>query len=265
MFCDIFNLDGTPFEGDPRQVLRRNLDKARERGFTLLRRPGDGVLLLRDPSDDGRPQPIDSGGYFDLTTADVAGHAAQADHPDARGDGHPGRVLVPRGLAQPARDRPAPHRRPHDGRQRDDLPAGGAGGGRQRGPLRHVHAQAPGRRAGLGHAHPHEPVRGRRERLPRSRRPVQPLQGGQGLHRRAAPPRHGDHRHHQPDGELLQAAHPRLRGAGLHLVGPQQPLGAHPGARWPRARRPVDPHRVPGPRPGHATPTWPSRSCWPPA
>ena len=47
MFCDIFNLDGTPFEGDPRQVLRRNLDRARERGFTLLRRPGDGVLLLR--------------------------------------------------------------------------------------------------------------------------------------------------------------------------------------------------------------------------
>src|SRR5213075_3074267 len=27
MFCDISNLDGTPFEGDPRQVLKRNLDK----------------------------------------------------------------------------------------------------------------------------------------------------------------------------------------------------------------------------------------------
>ena len=32
-----------------------------------------------------------------------------------------------------------------------------------------------------------------------------------------------------------------------------------------KSKAPVDPHRVPGPRPGHATPTWPSRSCWPPA
>src|SRR5258706_2383764 len=35
MFCDIANLDGSPFEGDPRHVLRRNLDKARERGVTI--------------------------------------------------------------------------------------------------------------------------------------------------------------------------------------------------------------------------------------
>src|SRR5437868_12507810 len=34
VFCDIVNLDGTPFEGDPRQVLRRTLDKARAQGFT---------------------------------------------------------------------------------------------------------------------------------------------------------------------------------------------------------------------------------------
>ena len=39
MFCDITNLDGTPFEGDPRQVLRRNLDQARERGFSFFVAP----------------------------------------------------------------------------------------------------------------------------------------------------------------------------------------------------------------------------------
>ena len=39
MFCDILNLDGTPFEGDPRQVLKRNLDKAREQGFTFYVAP----------------------------------------------------------------------------------------------------------------------------------------------------------------------------------------------------------------------------------
>src|SRR5918999_3868938 len=39
MFCDIANLDGSPFEGDPRQVLRRNLDRAREKGFTFYVAP----------------------------------------------------------------------------------------------------------------------------------------------------------------------------------------------------------------------------------
>src|SRR6266571_5156770 len=28
MFCDVSTLDGAPFEGDPRAVLRRNLDRA---------------------------------------------------------------------------------------------------------------------------------------------------------------------------------------------------------------------------------------------
>ena len=41
------NLDGTPFAGDPRQVLRRNLDRARDAGLLVLRRPRDRVLLLR--------------------------------------------------------------------------------------------------------------------------------------------------------------------------------------------------------------------------
>ena len=47
VFCDITNLDGTPFEGCPRHVLRRTLERARARGLLLLRRPGDRVLLLR--------------------------------------------------------------------------------------------------------------------------------------------------------------------------------------------------------------------------
>src|SRR3954454_4216180 len=36
MFCDIASLDGTPFAGDPRQVLRRNLDRARELGYSFF-------------------------------------------------------------------------------------------------------------------------------------------------------------------------------------------------------------------------------------
>src|SRR5437016_5936884 len=39
MFCDIANLDGTPFVGDPRNVLKRNLERARERGYTFFVAP----------------------------------------------------------------------------------------------------------------------------------------------------------------------------------------------------------------------------------
>src|SRR5688572_7932556 len=72
MFCDIANLDGSPFEGDPRQVLRRNLDRARQRGFAFYAAPEMEFFYFAhgDPS---RPiEPLDSASYFDLTTADVA-------------------------------------------------------------------------------------------------------------------------------------------------------------------------------------------------
>ena len=72
VFCDILNLDGTPFEGDPRQVLRRNLDRARSRGFTFYVAP-EMEFFYFAPRDDGRPAPLDTGSYFDLTTADVSG------------------------------------------------------------------------------------------------------------------------------------------------------------------------------------------------
>ena len=39
MFCDIADLDGSPFQGDPRQVLRRNLDNAREQGYSFFVAP----------------------------------------------------------------------------------------------------------------------------------------------------------------------------------------------------------------------------------
>src|SRR3546814_19870578 len=48
MFCDITNIDGTPFEGDPRQVLRRNLDKARERGFSFYAAPALEFFYFAD-------------------------------------------------------------------------------------------------------------------------------------------------------------------------------------------------------------------------
>ncbi len=72
MFCDIDNLDGTPFDGDPRQVLRRNLDKARERGFSFYAAPEKELIYFADADPSREPKPLDQASYFDLTTADVA-------------------------------------------------------------------------------------------------------------------------------------------------------------------------------------------------
>jgi len=72
MFCDVTNLDGSPFEGDPRHVLRRNLERARERGLTFY--VGPDMEFFYFSMEDGRPapRPLDMGSYFDLTTNDVA-------------------------------------------------------------------------------------------------------------------------------------------------------------------------------------------------
>lgn len=72
MFCDIANLDGSPFEGDPRQVLKRNLDRAHDMGFTFYVAPEMEFFYFAH-GDATRPlEPLDSGSYFDLTTADVS-------------------------------------------------------------------------------------------------------------------------------------------------------------------------------------------------
>src|SRR5512137_1773752 len=39
MFCDIVTPDGKPFEGDPRYVLKRNLEKIKQKGFTYYTGP----------------------------------------------------------------------------------------------------------------------------------------------------------------------------------------------------------------------------------
>jgi glutamine synthetase len=73
IFCDIHNLDGTPFEGDPRQVLRRHVQEAHEAGLTFYIAPDIEFFYFEPPTPGQPPVPIDQGGYFDLTTNDVTG------------------------------------------------------------------------------------------------------------------------------------------------------------------------------------------------
>jgi len=71
VFCDIFNLDGTPFEGCPRHTLRRMLDRARGAGFTFFAAPEIEFFYFEDADPRHPPLPLDSGSYFDLI-ADAA-------------------------------------------------------------------------------------------------------------------------------------------------------------------------------------------------
>ncbi len=73
VFCDIHNLDGTPFEGDPRQVLRRNLAAARAMGLTFFVAPDMEFFYFAPPVRGQLPEPLDEAGFFDLTASDVSG------------------------------------------------------------------------------------------------------------------------------------------------------------------------------------------------
>ncbi|MCY4665114.1 MAG: glutamine synthetase family protein [Acidimicrobiaceae bacterium] len=73
MFCDIETVGGLPFDGDPRQVLRRTIGAARDRGYEFMTAPEvEFFYFASDDPDDGRPKPLDRASYFDLTTLDVA-------------------------------------------------------------------------------------------------------------------------------------------------------------------------------------------------
>jgi glutamine synthetase len=74
MFCDITMPDGRPSPADPRNVLRRILDKAAGMGYTCYTHPEIEFFLFKSMPEVGvAPIPVDQGGYFDHTPA-VVGH-----------------------------------------------------------------------------------------------------------------------------------------------------------------------------------------------
>lgn len=74
IFCDITLPDGTPSPVDPRNVLKRTLDKAAKMGFTCYTHPEIEFFVFKEqPANGVKPIPVDSGGYFDHTPT-KAGH-----------------------------------------------------------------------------------------------------------------------------------------------------------------------------------------------
>jgi len=74
MFCDIVNPDGVPCETDPRHILKRQLKAASEQGYTFYVGPEVEFFYFKQSEDTlkQKPEPIDQGGYFDLTPLDLA-------------------------------------------------------------------------------------------------------------------------------------------------------------------------------------------------
>jgi len=69
MFCDIVNPDLTPYDGDPRYVLKRLLKQIGEKGYTLYLGPELEYFYFKNNQ---KPEVIDTGGYFDSRPLDMA-------------------------------------------------------------------------------------------------------------------------------------------------------------------------------------------------
>jgi glutamine synthetase len=75
MICDVVTPDGEPYEGDPRHVLRRALERMRAMGFdTFNVGPELEYFLFKD---DKGTETLDEGGYFAMTTMDAASDLRQ--------------------------------------------------------------------------------------------------------------------------------------------------------------------------------------------
>ncbi|MCX7712033.1 MAG: type I glutamate--ammonia ligase [Clostridia bacterium] len=80
LICDVYNPDGTPFEGDPRYVLKRALIKAKEMGYDTFNVGPECEFFLFRTDSEGNPTTItqDNAGYFDLGPIDL-GEDARRD------------------------------------------------------------------------------------------------------------------------------------------------------------------------------------------
>ena len=76
LICDVYKKDGTPYEGDPRYVLRKAVAEAKEMGYTMNVGP-ECEFFLFHTDDDGRPTTVthEQGGYFDVGPLDLGENA----------------------------------------------------------------------------------------------------------------------------------------------------------------------------------------------
>ena len=76
IICDVYCADGTPFEGDPRYVLRKEITRAAKMGYTFDVGP-ECEFFLFHTDDNGQPTTVshEKAGYFDLGPVDLGENA----------------------------------------------------------------------------------------------------------------------------------------------------------------------------------------------
>lgn len=74
--CDVYRPDGKPFEGDPRYILKKVINEAKELGYTFNVGP-ECEFFLFNAEDNGEPtnQSLERGGYFDVGPLDAGENA----------------------------------------------------------------------------------------------------------------------------------------------------------------------------------------------
>lgn len=76
MICDVYRPNGTPFEGDPRYILKKVLKEAADMGYSFNVGP-ECEFFLFHTDDEGRPTTIshEKAGYFDISPLDLGENA----------------------------------------------------------------------------------------------------------------------------------------------------------------------------------------------
>lgn len=76
IICDVYCSDGTPFEGDPRYILRKQIEEAAKLGYTFNVGP-ECEFFLFHLDENGQPTTIthEKAGYFDLGPVDLGENA----------------------------------------------------------------------------------------------------------------------------------------------------------------------------------------------
>ena len=145
MFCDVLTPEGHPYEGDPRHVLRRAVQRAESMGFDhYYVGPELEYFYFKDSKS---TEVLDEGGYFDLTTLDAGSDLRRETVLALEQLGIQHRVHPSRGRPEPARDRHEVRGRDEDGRRLHDLPDHGQGIRDEVRLPRDLHAQAAVRAA----------------------------------------------------------------------------------------------------------------------
>jgi glutamine synthetase len=79
LICDVANPDGSPFDGCPRTILKRVVDRATSMGYQVMAGPEAEFFLFQiDASGKPLTETHDMGGYFDLSPMD-RGEEARGD------------------------------------------------------------------------------------------------------------------------------------------------------------------------------------------